>query len=149
MSIKNEINEALKNAMKAQDEAKKLTFRMALAAIKFSEKESQKELSDEETITLLQREIKIRQEQIAGAEKSGRTDTIAPIRNEIAWLESFLPKQLSEDEILEIVAATASETGAESPKDMGKLMGAVLAKIQGTAAKSVVSQIVKKYLESK
>ncbi len=149
MSIKNEINEALKNAMKAQDEAKKLTFRMALAAIKFSEKESRKELSDEETITLLQREIKIRQEQIAGAEKSGRTDTIAPIRNEIAWLESFLPKQLSEDEILEIVAATASETGAESPKDMGKLMGAVLAKIQGTAAKSVVSQIVKKYLESK
>lgn len=149
MSIKNEINEALKNAMKAQDEAKKLTFRMALVAIKFSEKESRKELSDEETITLLQREIKIRQEQIAGAEKSGRTDTIAPIRNEIAWLESFLPKQLSEDEILEIVAATASETGAESPKDMGKLMGAVLAKIQGTAAKSVVSQIVKKYLESK
>lgn len=149
MSIKNEINEALKNAMKAQDEAKKLTFRMALAAIKFSEKESQKELSDEETITLLQREIKIRQEQIAGAEKSGRTDTIAPIRNEIAWLESFLPKQLSEDEILEIVAAAANETGAESPKDMGKLMGAVLAKIQGTAAKSVVSQIVKKYLESK
>ena len=149
MSIKNEINEALKNAMKAQDEAKKLTFRMALAAIKFSEKESRKELSDEETITLLQREIKIRQEQIAGAEKSGRTDMIAPIRNEIAWLESFLPKQLSEDEILEIVAATASETGAESPKDMGKLMGAVLAKIQGTAAKSVVSQIVKKYLESK
>lgn len=149
MSIKNEINEALKNAMKAQDEAKKLTFRMALAAIKFSEKESRKELSDEETITLLQREIKIRQEQIAGAEKSGRTDTIAPIRNEIAWLESFLPKQLSEDEILEIVAAAANETGAESPKDMGKLMGAVLAKIQGTAAKSVVSQIVKKYLESK
>ena len=129
MSIKNEINEALKNAMKAQDEAKKLTFRMALAAIKFSEKESRKELSDEETITLLQREIKIRQEQIAGAEKSGRTDTIAPIRNEIAWLESFLPKQLSEDEILEIVAAAANETGAESPKDMGKLMGAVLAKI--------------------
>lgn len=149
MSIKNEINEALKNAMKAQDEAKKLTFRMALAAIKFSEKESRKELSDEETITLLQREIKIRQEQIAGAEKSGRTDTIAPIRNEIAWLESFLPKQLSEDEILEIVAAAANETGAKSPKDMGKLMGAVLAKIQGTAAKSVVSQIVKKYLESK
>lgn len=149
MSIKNKINEALKNAMKAQDEARKLTFRMALAAIKFSEKESQKELSDEETITLLQREIKIRQEQIAGAEKSGRTDTIAPIRNEIAWLENFLPKQLSEAEILEVVAATANETGAESPKDMGKLMGAVLAKIQGTASKSVVSQIVKKYLESK
>lgn len=149
MSIKNEINEAMKDAIKAQDEAKKLTYRMAMAAIKFAEKENQKELSDEETIALLQREIKIRQEQIAGAEKSGRTDTIAPIRDEISWLEKFLPEQLTEDEILKIVTETAGEIGAAEPKDMGKLMGAVLAKTQGLAAKSVVSQVVRKYLEPK
>ncbi|AOH43812.1 hypothetical protein BEQ56_10185 [Anaerolineaceae bacterium oral taxon 439] len=149
MTVKDQLNEALKNAMKDHDEEKKLTYRMALAAIKFAEKEGQKEVSDEEALELVQREIKIRREQIADAEKSARFDSIPAIQNEIAWLEAFLPRQLSEAELQVIIEATAAEIGVSGPKDMGGLMKAVLPKVRGVAANNVVSQQVRKYLDAK
>lgn len=149
MTVKDRLNEALKNAMKEHDEEKKLTYRMALAAIKFAEKEGRKEVSDEEALALVQREIKIHHEQIADAEKSGRLDSIPAIQNEIAWLEAFLPRQLSEAELQDIIEATAAEIGASGPKDMGSLMKAVLPKVRGVAANNVVSQQIRKYLDTK
>lgn len=149
MNIKEAINEKLKIAMKDHDEATKLTLRMAMAAVKFAEKESQKELSNDEAMAIVMREIKIRNEQIADAEISGRSDTIQPLKTEIELLESFLPKQLSEDELMKIVAETAAEIGASSPKEMGMLMKAVLPKVKGVAANNLVSAAVKKYLESR
>lgn len=148
MKIKEAINEKIKIAMKEHDDATKLTLRMAMAAIKFAEKENQKELSDDEAIAVVQREVKIRNEQITDAEKSGRTETIQPLKTEIELLESFLPKQLSEEELLKIVGETAAEIGAASPKEMGVLMKAVLPKVKGIAANSLVSAAVKKYLGS-
>lgn len=149
MSIKEAINEKLKIAMKEHDEATKLTLRMAMAAIKFAEKENKTDLSDDEALTLIQREVKIRNEQIADAEKSGRTESIQPLKTEIDLLESFLPKQLSEDELMKIIDETAVEIGVSVPKEMGTLMKAVLPKVKGIAANNLVSAAVKKYLESK
>lgn len=149
MSIKEAINEKLKIAMKEHDEATKLTLRMAMAAIKFAEKENKTDLSDDEALTLIQREVKIRNEQIADAEKSGRTESIQPLKTEIDLLESFLPKQLSEEELMKIIDETAVEIGVSAPKEMGALMKAVLPKVKGIAANNLVSAAVKKYLESK
>lgn len=149
MSIKEAINEKLKIAMKEHDEATKLTLRMAMAAIKFAEKENKTDLSDDEALTLIQREVKIRNEQIADAEKSGRTESIQPLKTEIDLLESFLPKQLSEEELMKIIDETAVEIGVSAPKEMGTLMKAVLPKVKGIAANNLVSAAVKKYLESK
>lgn len=146
MSIKDNLNEALKNAMKEKHEEKKLTYRMALSAIKFAEKESGKELSDDEMMALLQREIKIRNEQIADAEKSDRLDTIPPIQQEIEWLEAFLPKQLSDDEILAVIREAAAGIDVSDPKSMGILMKAVLPKVKGVAANSNVSRLIKEFL---
>lgn len=149
MSIKEAINEKLKIAMKEHDEATKLTLRMAMAAIKFAEKENKADLSDDEALTLIQREVKIRNEQIADAEKSGRTESIQPLKTEIDLLESFLPKQLSEEELIKIIDEAAVEIGVSTPKEMGALMKAVLPKVKGIAANNLVSAAVKKYLESK
>ncbi len=149
MSIKEAINEKLKIAMKEHDEATKLTLRMAMAAIKFAEKENKTDLSDDEALTLIQREVKIRNEQIADAEKSGRTESIQPLKTEIDLLESFLPKQLSEEELMKIIDETAVEIGVSAPKEMGALTKAVLPKVKGVAANNLVSAAVKKYLESK
>ena len=148
MSIKEAINEKLKIAMKEHDEATKLTLRMAMAAIKFAEKENKTDLSDDEALTLIQREVKIRYEQIADAEKSGRTESIQPLKTEIDLLESFLPKQLSEEELMKIIDETAVGIGVSAPKEMGALMKAVLPKVKGIAANNLVSAAVKKYLDS-
>lgn len=146
MSIKNEINEKLKEAMKSGDNDAKRVYRMALSSIKFCEKENQKDLSDEEALQIIQKELKIRRESLDEAVKAGREESIEEAKKDIANLEVFLPKQLSSDELKKIVKETIEETGANNAADMGKVMKSVMPKVKGLAANADVSKAVKELL---
>ena len=148
MSIKSDMEQGLKDAMKSHDEDRKRVFRMALSSIKFIEKNENKELDEQELIAVLQKEIKIRNETMQEALKSNREDMVSELKNEIILLESFLPKQLSLDDLRKIISAAILETQAKTAADMGKVMKIVLPKVKGRAANDTVSKLVKDLLAS-
>jgi hypothetical protein len=146
MDIKTQLNDAMKEAMRAHDEIRKRTVRMALAAIKQVEIDKRTTLDDAAVIPLLQKEIKNRREAIEEAGKANRTDLIADNESEIKVLEVFLPKAMSADELRLLVQNSISETGAASQTDMGKVMKVLMPKIAGRAAGDQVSAMVKELL---
>ena len=146
MSIKEAVNEKLKEAMKAHDEDGKRVYRMILSSIKFAEKTAGKELEDSEVVQILQKELKIRKESLAEARKAGREESAAEAEKDIAAIEPFLPKQLSPEELKEIIQQIISETGAQSAADMGKVMKAVMPKVKGLAPNDLISKTVKELL---
>ena len=148
MPLKEELNQALKEAMKAKNELEKMTLRGALAAIKQIEVDEQTELEDPDILGVLQKEVKSRKESIADAEKAGRDDLIATANDEIAILERFLPQALTSEEVEAIVAETIAEVGAASMADMGKVMGAVMPKVKGRADGGLVNQLVRQLLQN-
>ena len=147
MSIKETLERELREAMRNQQESKKRTIRMAIAAIKNAEIDRGQAMDDAGILTILQKEIKIRREEIEGAEKAGRNDLIAASKEEIAVLEAYLPKQLDEAAIRLLAQAAISEVGAAGPADMGRVMKALLPRVQGQAAGDVVGRIVKELLQ--
>jgi uncharacterized protein YqeY len=146
MSIKDELTQSLKEAMRSRNEAQKRTVRMALAAVKNAEIDQQTELDDSAILAILQKEVKMRRETIEGAEQAGREDLIAEAEAEIAVLEGFLPKGLTPEELEAIVTATIAEVGATSMREMGAVMQAVMPKVRGRADGKEVNQIVRKLL---
>jgi len=148
MNTKEKLTEDLKDAMRARDEVRKRTIRMALAAIKNAEIENQAELEESSVLVILQKEVKSGYETIEGAEQAGRDDLIAEAKAEIAVLEVFLPQALSTEEIEAIVAETITEVGATSLREMGQVMQAVMPKVRGRADGKEVNQIVRKLLSS-
>lgn len=146
MSLKETLESKLRDAMRAGEDVSKRTIRLAISAIKNTEIDKGQPLDDAGIIAILQKEIKIRGEAIQDAEKAKREDLISDAKSELAVLESFLPKQLSESEIESLVKEAISETQASSPADMGKVMKAVMPKIQGRAAGDKISQIVRRLL---
>jgi uncharacterized protein YqeY len=148
MSLKADLQNEFKDAMRAKDEMRKTTLRMALAAIKQIEVDEQKELDDADVLRVLQKEVKLRQEGIAEAETADRPDLVEEGIQEIAVLEAFLPQALSEAELETLVAETIAEVGASSPADMGNVMKAVMPKIAGRADGGQVSQMVRQKLQS-
>jgi uncharacterized protein YqeY len=146
MSIKDELTQSLKEAMRSRNEAQKRTVRMALAAVKNAEIDQQTELDDSAILAILQKEVKMRRETIEGAEQAGREDLIAEAEAEIAVLEGFLPKGLTLEELEAIVTATIAEVGATSMREMGAVMQAVMPKVRGRADGKEVNQIVRKLL---
>jgi uncharacterized protein YqeY len=148
MSLKNDLNDALKAAMKAKNELEKMTLRGALAAIKQIEVDEQTELEDPDILGVLQKEVKSRKESIADAEKAGRDDLIATANDEIAILERFLPQALTPEELEAIVKETIAEVGAASMADMGKVMGAIMPKVKGRADGGQVNQLVRQLLQA-
>ena len=148
MNTKEKLTEDLKDAMRARDEVRKRTIRMALAAIKNAEIENQAELEESAVLVILQKEVKSGYETIEGAEQAGRDDLIAEAKAEIAVLEVFLPQALSTEEIEAIVAETITEVGATSLREMGQVMQAVMPKVRGRADGKEVNQIVRKLLSS-
>ena len=146
MSIKEAVNEKLKEAMKAHDEDGKRVYRMILSSIKFAEKTAGKELEDSEVVQILQKELKIRKESLAEARKAGREESAAEAEKDIAAIEPFLPKQLSPEELKEIIQQIISETGAQSAADMGKVMKAVMPNVKGLAPNDLISKTVKELL---
>ena len=146
MDIKTQLNDAMKDAMKAHDEVRKRTVRMALAAVKQVEIDKRITLDDAAVIPLLQKEIKNRREAVEEAKKANRNDLIADNEAEIKVLEVFLPKAMSADELRLLVQSSIAETGAAAQTDMGKVMKVLMPKVAGRAAGDQVSAMVKELL---
>ena len=132
--------------MKAHDEVRKRTVRMALAAVKQVEIDKRITLDDAAVIPLLQKEIKNRREAVEDARKAERADLVAENEAEIKVLEVFLPKAMSDDELRLLVQNSITEAGAAVPTDMGKVMKVLMPKIAGRAAGDRVSAMVKELL---
>lgn len=147
MNNKQQLENALKDAMRAQDEATKRTLRMALSAIKLAEVEKGGALDDLAVTAMLQKEVKSRRETIQDAQKAGRADLIALAEEEIKILEGFLPQPMTDEELAAAAQAVIHEVGAKLPNDMGKVMKELLPRLQGRAANDRVSQTVRRLLQ--
>jgi uncharacterized protein YqeY len=143
MDLKAQLTDAMRQAMRANDDVSRRTTRMALAAIHQAEKDKQTTLDDPAVMALLQKEIKNRREAAEEAKRANRPDLITENEAEIKVLEAFLPKAMSPDELRALVQAAIVETGAAAQTDMGKVMKAVLPKVAGRAAGDQVSAMVK------
>lgn len=143
MGLKEDLMKALKEAMQNKDTLRKETITMLRAAILQVEKDGQKELTETEMQTIVAKEVKKRKESIADFEKGGRLDIVEQVNKEIEILSAYLPEQLSEQEVIELVVATINTVGATSMKDMGKVMGALREKTAGKADGKLVSDVVK------
>ena len=149
MTLKNQLNDSLKDAMKSGDETRKRTLRMALAAVKQVEVDKRIELDDAAIMALLQKEIKNRREALAEAQKANRADLAAANETEIQIIEAFLPKAMPAEELRALVQAAITEAGATSPADMGKVMKLVMPKVAGKAPNDMISATVKELLQPK
>lgn len=147
MTIKEQLMADFKEAMKAKDDIAKNTISFARAAIKQYEVDNREELSDEGIVAVLAKQVKMRKDALADFEKAGRTDLAESYKAEIEILNKYLPEQLSEEKVMEIVKATALELGIEGGKqNMGKLMGPVIAKVKGQADGNLVKKVVMEFL---
>jgi uncharacterized protein YqeY len=147
MTIKTQLNDSMKDAMKSGDEVRKRTVRMALAAVKQVEVDKRIELDDAAVMSLLQKEVKNRREALEEAKKANRADLIEANEAEINVLQSFLPKAMPSEELRALVQAAIAETGAASPADMGKVMKTVMPKVAGRAPNDMVSATVRELLQ--
>lgn len=143
--LKSRLQSDLNDAIKSRNTLVAETIRMVLAAITNEEVagKEKKELSDAEVITVLTREAKKRREAAEAFEQGGRADKAASERAEGEVIAGYLPEQLSEAEINNLIAETIAATGASGPSDMGKVMGALKAKVAGKADGALVSSLVK------
>ncbi|QTN24888.1 GatB/YqeY domain-containing protein [Rhizobacter sp. AJA081-3] len=146
MSLKERITEDMKAAMRAKEAARLLTIRGLLAAMKQKEVDERIELDDAAVIGIVDKLIKQRKDSISQFGAAGRTDLVDKETSELQVLESYLPQRLSAEEITTAVAAIVAELGATGPSDMGKVMGAVKAKLAGKADMGQVSAAVKQAL---
>ncbi|NLM47075.1 MAG: GatB/YqeY domain-containing protein [Firmicutes bacterium] len=140
------IQDDMKQAMKAGDKKRLSTIRMLLAAVKNESIEKRKELSSEDILGVIQREIKQRRTAIADFAAGGRKDLVHEYEAEIAILESYLPPQLSDEELEALVRQAVAETGASSLREMGKVMGKIMPQVKGKADGERVQAIVHKIL---
>ncbi|AVT80172.1 GatB/YqeY domain-containing protein [Rhodopseudomonas palustris] len=145
--LRDDINNAVKEAMKAKDERKLSTLRMVNSTIKNADIEARGQgkppLSDGDLLSLLQKMIKQRQESVELYDKGGRAELADQERAEIAVIQAYLPQQMSDDEVKAAIAATISESGAAGIKDMGKVIGALKAKYAGQMDFGKASGLVK------
>ncbi len=146
MSLKNQITEDMKSAMKAGDKDRLKVVRLIMAAIKQVEVDKRIELDDAGVLGVLDKMVKQRRDSVEQFEKGGREDLAAIERAEIEILQVYLPEQLSAEEIAALVEEVIAATGAESIRDMGKVMGEIKAKAAGRADMGSVSAAVKERL---
>lgn len=145
-NIKQELQNALKIAMKAKDSERRDAIRLLQSAIKQVEIDGRSELDDDAILDILRREAKKRRETISELERAGRSEDANSERFELAVTEAFLPRQLSADELKPIVQGAIAEVGAASAKDMGQVMRAVMPKLRGRADGKAVSAMVRELL---
>lgn len=141
--LKEKLLEDLKNSMKEKNVVRKNVVQMIRAAILQKEKDNQIELSDEEIMQIIAKEAKTRKDALPDYEKSGREDLIKEVKEEIAIIEEYLPKQLPKEEILPIIQEIINKTGASSIKDMGKVMGEAKKQLGVSADGKTISECVK------
>ena len=147
MALKEQLLADLKASMKAKDTVKKSTVTMIRAAILQVEKDNKVELGDAEIQEIIAKQMKQRRDALDEFKKAERDDLIAQTEAEMRVIEAYLPKQLTQEEIEAIVDETIKETGAESAKDMGKILGALMPKVKGLADGKLVNQIVREKLQ--
>lgn len=146
MSLRERFTQEMKDAMKGGDKSRLAAIRMIQAALKDRDIEARgagKEVSEEDILALLQKMVKSRQESLAMYEQAGREDLAGVERGEIAVIQSFLPAQMSDEDVKAAIAAAITETGATAMKDMGKVVGALKAKFTGQMDFAKASALVK------
>ncbi len=146
MSLKDKLAQVQKDETKKRNRFKVNVIRGLRSELQNAEIEKQSSLTPEEELEILQREIKRRKESLADYERSGRKDLLEQLKEEVAILEEYLPQQLSEEELKEIVRQAIEETGAISTKDTGKVMGKVMPQVKGKADGNQVKAIVEEML---
>jgi len=143
MSLREQINEDMKAAMRAKDAAKLGTIRLLTAALKQKEVDERIELTDAHVLAIIEKMIKQRKDSITQFEAGGRQDLADVEKNELAVLSAYMPASLSDAEIQAEVRAAVEATGAAGPQDMGKVMAVLKPKLAGRADMTAVSGLVK------
>ena len=146
MSLTEQLQADMKNAMRDGDAHRRDTLRMALAAVQNAAKDKRADLTDEETLDVLAKQVKTRRESIRAYTDAGRDDLAAKEQAEIEVLQPYLPEQMGEEEVRALVAEAIAATGASSPRDMGRVMGALMPKVKGRADGKLVSSLVNEAL---
>jgi uncharacterized protein YqeY len=146
MTLQQRIESAMRDAMRAHDQRRTLTLRMAMAAIQNRRIELRRDLSDEDVAEVLTRQAKQRRESLEIFRDAGRESMAQNEEAELAVIEEFLPEQLPADELERIVRDAIAETGASSPADMGRVMGRVAPATKGRADGRAVSELVRRLL---
>ncbi|MBS7526771.1 GatB/YqeY domain-containing protein [Fusibacter paucivorans] len=146
MSLKDKLTEDLKSAMKSKDQVKKSTVTMLRAAIKQIEVDERKELTDDEILDIIAKQVKQKNNAIEDFTNGGREDLVDLTKTEIDILMNYMPEQLSDEALEAIVADAIQSTGASTIKDMGKVMGIVTGKTKGQADNKRIADMVKKSL---
>ena len=146
MALKEQLNEEMKQAMKAKDKNRLSAIRMVRGAVRDKEINSQVELDDDGVLEVIANQIKKRKDALEQLSKSNRDDLVDAEMEQINTLQAFLPAQLSQDEIEAVVTGAIEELGATSMRDMGKVMGKLVPQLRGKADNSIVSQIVRQKL---
>ncbi len=143
MSLKARVTDDMKDAMRAKDSARLGTIRLLLAAIKQKEVDERIELDDAAVAAIVEKLIKQRKDSISQFQAAGRDDLVAAEKAELAVLQTYLPEQLSAAEVEAAVVTAIAETGATSPKDMGKVMALLKPRLAGRADMGQVSALIK------
>ena len=143
-----QLQDEMKTAMKSGDKRRLGVIRLILAAIKQREVDERIELDDTQVLAVLDKMVKQRRDSVEQFEKAGRTELADQEKYEIGVIQEYLPAQLSEDEISALITEAIAATGAQSMKDMGKVMGMLKPKLQGRADMGAVSGLIKQNLSS-
>jgi uncharacterized protein YqeY len=148
MTLQDRIETAMRDSMRARDERRTQTLRMAMSAAHNRQIELGRSLADEDYVEILSRQVKQRRESIEAFRAGGRDTMAADEEAEAAILAEFLPEPLSADELEQLVRAAIAETGASSPADLGKVMGKVVPQTKGRADGKAVSDLVRRLLSA-
>ncbi len=146
MSLKKRLETDAKTALKSKDRVRLGLILVVRAQVKNAEIAKKHELSEEETIEVIVSVVKARRESLDYAVKGNRSDLVLEAEQELQILADYLPQQLSEEEVQDIVQRAIRETGAESPKDMGRVMGIIMPQVKGRADGKLVNNLVRQYL---
>ena len=149
MTLKERLDADFKDAMKKRETVRKETINFVRAAIKQFEVDNREEIDDAGVAAILAKQVKMRKDALADFESAGRTDLVDAYNNEIQVLQEYMPKQLTADEIMDLIRQTAEEAGIEAGSgrgSMGKLMGSVMPKVKGIADGNAVKDAVLKFL---
>jgi uncharacterized protein len=147
MNTKIQLENALKDAMRAGDDLQKRTIRMALSTIRLAEIDQGAPLDEATMVSFLQKEIKSRQEAIEDARRANRPDLVESNQAEIAVLQEFLPKQLTMEELEALARQAIAEVGATNIKEMGQVMKVLVPRLEGRATGNQASQVVRGLLQ--
>jgi uncharacterized protein YqeY len=149
MTLKNQIQTHLTAAMKARDEDTKRTLRLVMTSIKLAEVESGGDLDDSRILSILQKEVKTREDTIEEARSANRKDLVEAAEKELLILQNFLPKQMGKDDLKAFAEKIIQDLGATGIKDMGQVMKILIPQLEGRASGQEASQVVRDLLQAK